>query len=287
MLYDLHTHSNASDGLLSPAELLDAAVAAGLSGIALTDHDTVAGLAAAQEHHRAAALPLAFIPGIELNTEYLGEEVHILGYYIDHEDSALRRRLGELCELRRLRAGKMVERLNGLGLDITMAEVTARAQGGQIGRPHIAMVLMDRGYVTSVPQAFQLYIGRGRPAYVPRYEFYPQEAIAMVTAAGGLPVLAHPGLIRRQELLEEIIALGVRGLECYYPQHSNAQQTAYRELAQRHDLLVTGGSDFHGAGSGEQRGILGLAGITAAEMKIIEKKAAAGRKQASVCRKDK
>ncbi|MDO4539639.1 MAG: PHP domain-containing protein [Syntrophomonadaceae bacterium] len=278
MKYDLHTHSYASDGLLSPVGLLDAAVAAGLGGVALTDHDTVEGLAAAQAHCRDAALPIAFIPGIELNTEYKGEEVHILGYYIDYEDAALAQRLSELRALRRRRAEQIVDKLRSLGQDIDMAEVLAVARGEQIGRPHIARVLMAHGAVASVLEAFQRYIGRGRPAYVPRYEFAPSEAVAMIKKAGGLPVLAHPGLIRRQELLDEIIALGVEGLECHYPQHSEKQTLKYRETARRYGLLVTGGSDFHGAGSGNMRETLGLSTIDEAEMKNIENRLAKRRK---------
>ena len=269
MIFDLHTHSNASDGLLSPANLLDLAVHTGLRGLALTDHDTLDGWSAAKLYHEQAGLPLALLLGIELNTEFEGEEVHILGYGIDGQHPALCARLAELRCLRRERAAKMVEQLQKIGLQITMEAVEKRSQGNQIGRPHVAMVLVDQGYTVSIAQGFKEYLAKGRPGYVPRYEFEPDEAIALIKAASGLPVLAHPGLIRRQSQLEDILAMGVKGIECYYPKHSWQQTRYYRQLAENRELAITGGSDFHGAGSGESRDILGVTGLREEDFKIF------------------
>ncbi|HQA06444.1 MAG TPA: PHP domain-containing protein [Syntrophomonadaceae bacterium] len=260
-MYDLHVHSTASDGLLTPEEVLLRAQEIGLAGIALTDHDTISGIEAAQKYRVDHGLTLEFIPGIEMNTEVDETEVHILGYYIDHHDNRLLNKLEEIREARLERARKMVYRLKSMGLAISFDHVEKLARGDLIGRPHVAQALTEKGYVFSIKEAFEKYIGKGKPAYVPRYKFLPQEAIQLIKNAGGVPVLAHPGLLRNRELIQEAINLGVAGLEVYYPDHTLEQVAEYLHLCQHYHLLVTGGSDFHGTDSDESRCRLGCTGI--------------------------
>lgn len=260
-MFDLHVHSTASDGILTPEEVLLKAWEIGLGGVALTDHDTVSGIEAAQKYHAAHGLTLEFIPGIEMNTEVDENEVHILGYYIDHRHARLLNKLEEIREARLERARKMVYRLKSMGLAISFEHVEKLAKGDLIGRPHVAQALAEKGYVFSIKEAFEKYIGKGRPAYVPRYKFLPQEAIQLIKSAGGVPILAHPGLLRNRELIQEAINLGVAGLEVYYPEHTLQQVDEYLCHCRKYHLLVTGGSDFHGTGSDESRSRLGCTGI--------------------------
>lgn len=269
MLYDLHVHSTVSDGLLSPAEIIDTAAQIELKGLSLTDHDTLGGIKAAQDYLVERDLPLIFIPGIELNTDFSESELHILGYFIHCEDKELNKRLCQIWSARYERAMKMVERLRSMGLNISFEQVQRIARGDLIGRPHVARALVDKGYVFSIKEAFQKFIGRGKPAYVPRYKFTPEEAISLIKGAGGISVLAHPGLIIEQDAIPQIIEMGIEGIEVYYPEHSEEQLDAYTAIARRNGLLITGGSDFHGTGSAESRGRLGCAGIRQAEFDEI------------------
>lgn len=265
MLYDLHVHSTVSDGLLSPEEVVEAAFQSDLKGFSLTDHDTLGGIKLARDYLAERKWPLVFVPGIELNTDFQESETHILGYFIHYEDEKLGKRLRQIWSARYERAMKMVERLRIMGLNISFEQVQRIARGDLIGRPHIAKALLEKGYVFSIKEAFQKYIGRGKPAYVPRYKFTPEEAIALIKDAGGVSVLAHPGLVREQDAIPQIIEMGIEGIEVYYPEHSEEQIAEYIALARRKGLLITGGSDFHGIGSGESRGRLGCAGISQAE----------------------
>lgn len=261
MYYDLHVHSTASDGTISPVEIIEMALETGLPGLALTDHDTMSGLPEVEEYLAVNDIPLVFIPGIELNTDYGESELHILGYFIEYRNSPIEYPLQRIRNARFERAFKMVDRLRCMGLSVTFEQVQKIARGDLIGRPHIAQALVDKGYVFSLKEAFQKYIGRGRPAYVPRYKFTPDEAIALVKEAGGISVLAHPGLIEEQSIIKEILAMGIEGLEVFYPEHSERQIHEYYQTALKHNLLITGGSDFHGPGSSESRGKLGYSGI--------------------------
>lgn len=260
--YDLHVHTSASDGTLSPEEVLRRAARVGLKGIAITDHDTVAGLKPAREFLASSALPVELVPGIELNTEAGASEVHILGYFIDDNNPTLLTRLKNIRESRRGRAREMIKKLCDLGFDISYDQVDSLAGGDLIGRPHIARALIEKGYVSSVKEAFQKYIGKGRPAFVPRYKFLPEEAIDLIRTSGGISFLAHPGLIAETKWIGQVIAYGINGLEVYYPEHHPDQVRGYLELAQKHELLVSGGSDFHGEGASEGRERLGYAGIS-------------------------
>lgn len=262
-MYDLHIHTKASDGILSATEVIDYAMHINLKGIAITDHDTVNSLEVATRYIQEFNIPLEFVPGIELNTDYNDAEVHILGYFIDFSYQPMLDRLVELRQSRHERAEKMIEKLHNMGLVINLDMVQRLAEGDLIGRPHIARALVEKGYVFSVKEAFDKYISKGRPAYVPRYKFLPAEAMDIIRNAGGISILAHPGLIKNNYIIHEIISLGVEGLEVYYPEHSQAQIDYYLKLCKEKGLLITGGSDFHGMGSTESRSRLGCAGIDA------------------------
>lgn len=241
---DLHIHTNASDGLYTPAHVTDRAIKHGLEAIAITDHDTVDGIGEAirSSHHSH----LEVIPGIELSTEYRDLEIHILGFYIDIGHDRLRRLLRELRQSREDRSAKMVKKLTTLGYDIDLARVRQIAGLAVPGRPHIARALAEKGLVGSVRGAFDSLIAYGGPAYVERYKLTPVEAITMVREAGGVSVMAHPGLSRAGGLIDELVCHGLQGLEICHPEHNTLQTECLRVMAKERGLLVTGGSDFHG-----------------------------------------
>ncbi len=261
LLYDLHVHTLASDGVESPEQVITRALRVGLGGVAITDHDTIDGLERAMNFIIENNLEIDLIPGIELNTDFGENEVHILGYFIDFHNEYLKKRLSEIRLQRLLRAEKIIAKLKLLELYISLEQVQKLAQGDLIGRPHIARALVQNGYVSSEEEAFHKYIDRGKSAYVSRYKFLPSEAIFLIQQAGGIAVLAHPGLIKQPEIISEIINMGIEGLEVYYPEHSPEQILALNLQADKHHLLVTGGSDFHGPGSIESRNSLGFVGI--------------------------
>ncbi|RJX21097.1 MAG: PHP domain-containing protein [Desulforudis sp.] len=240
---DLHIHTTFSDGSDSPRQVVDRALAMGLEAIAVTDHDTVAGVPVAVE--AAKGYPLVVIPGVEINTDYTGREMHILGYYINTTDPKLLDRLGSLARARNDRVDRIVKRLDALGVHIDLDEVRTRT-AGTLGRPHIAEALRRAGVVSSIQEAFDRFIGRGGPAYVPRSWYTPGEAVAMVIKAGGVPVLAHPGTANADGLIPELIELGLKGLEVYHPEHDPDCIEHYLRLCQRYGLIATGGSDYHG-----------------------------------------
>ncbi|MEN6326898.1 MAG: PHP domain-containing protein [Syntrophomonas sp.] len=262
MIYDLHVHTSASDGALSPPELIDLAIASGIQGIAITDHDTVEGLEPAIMYKNAKALNIDVLPGIEMNTEGGEQEIHILGYFIDYYNSRLISRLKEIKKARYERAEKMIDKINRLGMAVSFAEVQDLAKGDLIGRPHIALAMIQNNYVASMAEAFNKYIGKGKPAYVNRYKFLPQEAIELIKTAGGIPVLAHPGLLSHKKILFDLIKMGIEGIEVYYPQHNEDQIARFLELSTEYNLLVTGGSDYHGNSNDNLRNSLGCSFIT-------------------------
>ncbi len=246
---DLHTHSTASDGIYSPTELLQRAKGAGLRVLALTDHDNTGGL---QEAAQAAAqLDIDFIPGVEINTDVTAGEVHILGYFLEYERSAFQAVLKVLRDARERRGQRMVELLNEEGIAISWERVRDIAQGS-VGRPHVAQALLEAGYVQSIGEAFDTYIGKGRYAYVPRYRLSPEHAVRLITSANGLPVIAHPielpGLDELRNWLPGLCEAGMVGLETYYGPYTPADEQELRALAGEYHLIPTGGSDFHGPG---------------------------------------
>lgn len=248
-LVDLHTHSTASDGSLSPQELVRYAKKKGAAAISLTDHDTVEGL----EEALAAGLEqdLEVIPGLEISAQYKGGTMHILGYYIDPSDLALNRELTRLQQARNERNPKIIEKLQALGIPITLDQIKALAKG-QIGRPHIAQVLFRLGVVSSLKEAFQKYLTKGALAYVEKFRFPPQEAISLIHRAGGIAVLAHPFTLNCSSirdlkvLVNELKSKGLCGMEVFYPEHTADQTRDYLSLVRELDLLFTGGTDFHG-----------------------------------------
>lgn len=244
MRIDLHTHTNASDGLLAPAALVRAARAAGLSVVGIADHDTVNGIAEALSAAEAEGITL--VPGVEINAYHGAFEYHILGYFLDHRDARLAVALAGLREARVRRMEKIVGLLGGLGMELPPEEVLALAGDGSVGRPHIARAMAARGYVSSIREAFDRFIGEGKPAYAPRSKLSPSEAIAVIKGAGGLPVLAHPGLWPGDELIPQLAAWGIVGIEAYTPDHTEEQIARYLALARELGLVVTGGSDYHG-----------------------------------------
>ena len=243
---DLHIHSTFSDGSLTPEQIVAEALANELTAIAIADHDTVSGVPVAQ----AAALGtgLEVLPAVEISAVSDSTEVHILGYFIDTEDGALLSQLGVIRAARLRRARTIADRLAELGAAIDFEQLLAEAGPDSIGRPHIAGRLVREGKVTSMREAFARYLGRGRPAYVESYRLTPREGIALVADAGGLAVLAHPGLHGAEQLIGQLVKCGLGGLEAYHVHHSPAQLHYFLRVARQRGLLVTGGTDSHGPG---------------------------------------
>ncbi len=248
---DLHVHSTASDGTLTPTELVTEAISIGLSAMALTDHDTVDGI---PEAVRAAQdKPLELIPGIELSCSYLGrKEIHIVGLYIDAQNTAFTARLSQLKETRIRRNRKIVARFNDLGIHFTYEDMLAEYGTAVITRAHFAKYLSEHGLVSSYTECFQRYLSDNGPCYVPRERMSPQEGIELIHNAGGVSVLAHPTLYHLgdselEHMLADLTAYGLKGIECFYSTYTMGQQLAIRNLATKFGLLPSGGSDFHGA----------------------------------------
>jgi 3',5'-nucleoside bisphosphate phosphatase len=242
---DLHSHTTASDGQLTPRELVREAARRGVRVLAVTDHDSTDGLAAAMdeaERHR----PLQIVPGIEINCDVEGAEIHVLGYGMDYEAPWFQTFCRAQREERRIRVHRMAEQLAALGMPIEPEEVFALVREGSAGRPHVAQVMVRRGYVKTVREAFDRFLGSGKPGHVPRRKLSPEDAVRLIRRAGGVPVFAHPGLAARDELIPGLIAAGLMGIECYYNEHSPAQTAGYREICRDRGLVATGGSDFHG-----------------------------------------
>jgi 3',5'-nucleoside bisphosphate phosphatase len=253
---DLHIHSTASDGTLSPVEILRLAETLELGAISITDHDTLEGSSALLE--AAGSSVVRVLTGIEISTippalYPVAGSFHILGYGIRLDDPALNQTLETLQHARENRNPFIISRLNAMGLDITLEEVIQASGEAQIGRPHIAQLMINKGFVRTIDEAFDAYLGFNKPAYVDKYKLDCQKAIEMITAAGGIPVLAHPYLLRilDNSRLESLVAIlkemGLQGIEAYYPEHSPENVEFYSRLALSHDLAVTGGTDFHGA----------------------------------------
>ena len=247
---DLHLHTRYSDGSLTPAEVVDLAHQAGVTAMAITDHDIVDGIPHAME--AATKLDIEVIPGVELSSCFNEQELHVLGYFFDWQNPTFRENLAEQRRSRQIRNPQTIERLKALGLELSEDEVKAKAGSDSIGRPHIAQVLVDKGYVRDIQEAFDRYLKEGAPAYVPRTLADTREVIAWIRNAGGVPVLAHPTWTRCQgESLYRLCAClkeaGLLGLEVFYSSHNRRQTSQYLELAKQLDLLITGGSDFHGA----------------------------------------
>ena len=243
---DLHMHSTASDGTLTPRGLARACKEAGLEYCALTDHDTIDGVSDFLDE--AGLLGLHALAGIEFSARYEGE-LHILGYGIDVNSAVLTERLKFLAKTREERVSRMVDKLIKAGYDITLERVRAIAGEGVVGRPHIAAALVEKGYCADVPDAFSRLLSRGGAGYIERHCIESTEAISLIKSAGGIPVFAHPGITADPDtpsLVERLVSEGIEGIEVYYPTHSDEEISAYLALAKEHGLYVTCGSDFHG-----------------------------------------
>ncbi|OFZ52315.1 MAG: hypothetical protein A2381_13710 [Bdellovibrionales bacterium RIFOXYB1_FULL_37_110] len=240
---DLHTHTNCSDGIYSPDEIVDLAIKRKLKSIAITDHDTVAGISPAIgfSDHR-----IEVIPGIELSTEIEGHDVHILGYYVDYKNKMLLEVLNRCKEVRQARGLKIVNKLIQAGIQITFEQIQKCAGLGVIGRMHIAKVLYDNGQVGSIQDAFRTYLGDQSPFYEPKFKITPHDAFALIKKAGGICVWAHPGCEDLDSLMKQFVEDGLQGLEVWHPKHTNKNVRHYFELAKFYNLLATGGSDYHG-----------------------------------------
>jgi len=245
MRFDLHLHTTASDGHLTAEQLVKAALSAGMDVIAVTDHDSVASVTPANDAARGTSLRV--LPGVELSSTHEGRDVHVLGFFVDCGDPTFLERLRQLREARLERAEGMVSALKDAGYAITLDEVLELSDGGAVGRSHIARALVGRGHTGSVSEAFTDLLGRGRPFYRPKPVATPVEVVGLIREAGGLAVLAHPGVTKVDELIPQLVTAGLAGLEAFHGEHSAEDRDRYAKLARDLGLLVTGGSDFHGA----------------------------------------
>jgi hypothetical protein len=250
-MIDLHMHSTCSDGTFRPADLVRRVREAGVTHMALTDHDTVEGLAEAAEAARTEGV--RFLGGLEISAEFGPGTLHILGYGFDPADPRLLSRLTFVQKCRADRNPVIVERLNALGLEVTLEEIARRAGGDLVGRPHFAQTLLDKGYVQSRQEAFDRYLAKGQPAYADKVRLSPAESIEIIRGAGGVAVLAHPLQLKIEDhdaldaFVRDLKDLGLQGMECYYRNHTEEDEARFTALARKHSLLPTGGSDFHGA----------------------------------------
>lgn len=242
---DLHIHSNASDGILSPSEIVKIAKKTGLSTISITDHDSISGLEEAINESKKNELN--FIPGVELSSESEEWDLHILGYFVDHHSRKLKEFLKDLQNKRELRAKKIVNRLKKAGIKIEYEQVAKQSHGESIGRPHLARTLVELGYANSVQEAFRLFLRREKPYYVKKYVIPPEKVIKVLINAKAVPVLAHPFSDNNIRFIQPLVKIGLMGIEVYHPSHSNFIINELIKIADSYGLIKTGGTDFHGS----------------------------------------
>ncbi len=255
-MIDLHLHTTASDGRSSPEQLVREALDAGLTTIAVTDHDTTAAVSAVMALSRE--LGLESVAGIEITAVHGGRDLHMLGYFLDPDAGELAEFLTRQREDRRRRVLTMLDALERLGLSVDQTAIHERAAGESgraLGRPMLAEALMRAGHVRSIAEAFDRFLGEGRPAYVARRGASPQQVLALVAGAGGLTSLAHPGKLHRDEIIPELVEAGLAAIEVVHPDHDPTDVRRYQRIAETYGLLVTGGSDYHGPGSGRAAGL--------------------------------
>ncbi len=248
-LADLHIHSTFSDGLWDVRTIFIKAKERGLSTISITDHDTVAGIEEAIKISKE--MEMEFIPGVEISSYYKQRDVHILGYFINWENSAFVKKLDKMRKIREKRAKIIIEKLKELGMDIPYSRVLEVAGKSPVARPHIAHVMVEKGYVSSVEESFEKYIGDNGPAYYPKILYTPSDVISMIKKYRGISILAHPGRLP-EEMVKEIIDMGVDGIEVFYPEHTEETVERLKKLARDRGLLITGGSDCHGGLKGKE-----------------------------------
>ena len=271
---DLHTHTTASDGTYAPRDLVIEAASRGVRVLAITDHDSTEGLPEAFEEAERRR-PLELLPGIEINCDVEGAEIHVLGYLMDWPAPWFQEFCREQRRERRERVHRMAERMAALGMPFDADEVFALVKEGSAGRPHVAQVMVAHGYVKTVRQAFDKYLAAGRPGHVPRKKLAPEDAVRLIRRAAGVPVFAHPGLASRDELIPGLIAAGLMGIECYYTEHSAQQRATYLQICKEQDLVATGGSDFHGPQV--RAATLGSPSVPMAAVEALRAKAARAR----------
>jgi len=244
---DLHSHSTASDGLNAPADNIRLAKEAGIVALGITDHDSISGIKEALLMGKE--LGVEAIPGIEMSTVENGQDVHVLGYFIDYTNPLFLKQLVELQSVRANRNKMMITKLNELGIDITMEEVQKRIrrEGANVGRPHIGEVLIEKGAVKTMEEAFDRYLGKRGKAFVNPNRISPEEGIDIIKQAGGVPVLAHPGLYGDDEMVVRLIKYGLKGIEAFHPDHDENAEKKYKQMGEQYGILVTAGSDFHGS----------------------------------------
>jgi predicted metal-dependent phosphoesterase TrpH len=247
---DLHLHTTASDGVMTPSELVRYAKSKGLQAIAITDHDTIEGLE--EGLSEGERIGFEVIPGLEISVKHSPGSMHLLGYFLDIHHPLLTERLQYLQQARAERNPKIAEKLKELGVKVTYEEVLKASGGGQVGRPHFAQVLMEKGYVRTFQEAFDRFLKKGAAAYVEKVRFAIGEALHFIKEAGGVAVLAHPntlgmkGNAALEDLVLQLVKEGLQGIEVYYPEHSPLEVAQYKVLTERHGLLATGGTDYHG-----------------------------------------
>ena len=246
---DLHIHTQYSDSTLTPQKVVDLAYEKGFSAISITDHDCIDGIAPSIE--RASKYNLEIIPGVELTAEDDDLEAHILGYFIDWKADWFAKKLIEICRARVNRICEMVAKLKNTGIDIDPNKVFELSGPGSVGRLHLATILYNEGYTSSINEAFRKYIGNKAPCYVKKFKLTPQEAIDMILKLGGVPVLGHPRVLGRDDLIPKLVEKGLKGIEVYHTGHPNNITLRYEDIAFKHGLLKTGGSDCHGMGKGD------------------------------------
>ena len=252
---DLHLHTTASDGVMKPAEIVRYAKSKGLQAIAITDHDTIEGLE--EGVSEGERIGFEVIPGVEISAKHSPGSMHLLGYFFDFHHPFLKERLQYLQKGRAERNPRIVEKLNHLGIRITYEEVRKASGGGQVGRPHFAQVLVEKGYVRSFQEAFDRFLKKGAPAYVEKFRFTASEALHFIREAKGVAVLAHPntlgmnGYPEMESLLLHLIAEGLKGIEVYYPEHTHLDVSRLEALAEKYGLIITGGTDYHGIGGND------------------------------------
>jgi predicted metal-dependent phosphoesterase TrpH len=265
---DLHVHTFFSDSTFSPEEVVACAKGKGLAAIAICDHDSIDGIAPCEE--AASGVDLEIIPSIELTVEKDDTEIHVLGYFINWKTKRFQEKLREIQAFRVERVHRMTDKLKAFNIGLEPEEVFGMAGKGSISRLHVAQALLKGGHVRNLREAFDKYIGLSKPCYVSNMRFSPKEAIETLLAIGGVPVLAHPDVLGRDEYIEELMGYGLKGIEAYHTDHKPAATRHYRVLAERHGLIVTGGSDCHGLGKGRV-----LMGSVKVPYEVVEKLRAA------------
>jgi predicted metal-dependent phosphoesterase TrpH len=270
MVADLHLHTNFSDGTYSPEELVLHARAQNLGAVALTDHDTVEGCERAAAACKTAGIE--FVAGTELTAEHQGEEIHILGYYIDTTDVPFLTQVARFQEVRQQRIRDMVSRINECHVPLDAADVFRLANCRAPGRPHVARALVAAGHCASLDEAFERFLKKGRPAWVPKFKISAAEAIRLIHDAGGVAVLAHPGLNRVDHFIPVMVEFGLDGLECLHTKHPPSVAEHYLGLARQLNLLITGGSDCHGHSKG--RPLIGTIRLPYTNVERLREKAA-------------